>query len=336
MLASHHYSLAFVFAALELHVARLRVWYASLGAGVALLVVVLGFIFFVPAASFPLEEPVTIESGDTLYDIALRLEESGYIRSKLLFMGVARLTGLDTRIQQGTYIFHTSHNQFQVLYNLAHGITGIEMIRVALLEGMTAHDMGDALEKALPGFSQAEFEDKAIPLEGYLFPDTYFFPTDVTPDEVIERLIENFYVHIEDIDAELTAFDRALPDVIIMASLLEREARSLSEKRMVAGILWHRLSIDMPLQVDAVFGYINNRATYNPSFSDLEIDSPYNTYKNKGLPPGPIANPGLASLLAAVTPTRTEYLYYLTGRNGHMYYAKTFAEHKQNRARYLD
>ncbi|MBP9816793.1 MAG: endolytic transglycosylase MltG, partial [Candidatus Pacebacteria bacterium] len=104
----------------------------------------------------------------------------------------------------------------------------------------------------------------------------------------------------------------------------------------VSGILWNRIELGMPLQVDAVFGYIQDTQTYSPSFDDLEIESPYNTYRNKGLPPGPIANPGVNSILAAVTPTKTEYLYYLTGRDGKMYYAETFEAHKANRARYLD
>jgi UPF0755 protein len=189
----------------------------------------------------------------------------------------------------------------------------------------------------LPAFNRAQFEEIAIPLEGYLFPDTYFFPTDVTPEEVIERVYGNFNETMSRMDGEFEAFNRSLHDVTIMASLLEREGRSLKEKRMLAGILWHRIAIDMPLQVDAVFGYINNRATYSPSFADLEVDSLYNTYKYKGLPPGPIANPGYESLLAAVTPSDTgALLYYLTGNDGLMHYAKTFNEHKSNRARFLD
>jgi UPF0755 protein len=123
--------------------------------------------------------------------------------------------------------------------------------------------------------------------------------------------------------------------LVIMASLLEREAKTLADKRMVAGILWNRIKIGMPLQVDAVFGYIHDRATYSPSFDDLHVDSPYNTYLNKGLPPGPIDNPGLDSIIAAATPTKTSDLYYLTGSDGQMHYAKTFEQHKQNRALYL-
>ncbi len=120
-----------------------------------------------------------------------------------------------------------------------------------------------------------------------------------------------------------------------MASLLEREARTLKEKRMISGILWNRINKNMPLQVDAVFGYIFGKPTFSPSFADLKVKSSYNTYIHRGLPPGPISNPGLDSLLAAATPTKTAYLYYLTGTNGKMYYSKTLAEHNAHSVRYL-
>jgi UPF0755 protein len=121
-----------------------------------------------------------------------------------------------------------------------------------------------------------------------------------------------------------------------MASILEREANNPEDMRIVAGILWNRLDIDMPLQVDAVFGYIRQENGYTPTAEDLQLDSPYNTYRNRGLPPTPISNPGLDALLAAVQPEETPYLYYLTGRDGKMYYGRTFEDHKRNRALYLD
>lgn len=329
-------SFSLFLASLELHLATWRVRYASALLAVVLIAVAFWFSFLVPPSSFPVGAVIKIEEGAPLFETARTLQEAHYIRSAEAFVAVARLSGSDTRIQAGTYMFHTPADLFTIIHNLAHGITGIALVRVSLLEGMTARQMGEALATSLTNFDQARFEEIALPLEGYLFPDTYFFPENATPEEVIERMYQNFDEQIASIEEDIEAFGAPLPDVIIMASLLEREARSLSEKRAVAGVLYHRLAIDMPLQVDAVFGYINNRETYNPSFSDLEIDSPYNTYLYKGLPPGPIANPGLASLLAAVTPKETEALYYLTGRDGRMYYANTFAEHKINRARYLD
>jgi UPF0755 protein len=120
-----------------------------------------------------------------------------------------------------------------------------------------------------------------------------------------------------------------------MASLLEREANTAKDRRIVAGILWERLKIGMPLQVDAVFSYILEKDAYAPLFEDLKIESPYNTYLYRGLTPTPIGNPGIDAILAAAEPTKTKYLYYLTGKDGHMYYATTFAGHQSNREKYL-
>ena len=120
-----------------------------------------------------------------------------------------------------------------------------------------------------------------------------------------------------------------------MASLVEKEARTIASRRLVAGILWNRLELGMPLQVDAVFGYIFNRETYSPSFADLTTESPYNLYLHKGLPPGPINNPGLDALGATLNPTKTDYLYYLTGTDNLMHYATTYAGHLANQRKYL-
>jgi UPF0755 protein len=149
--------------------------------------------------------------------------------------------------------------------------------------------------------------------------------------EIVERMRENF-------DARVTGLalgGRSLSDTVTMASLLEKEARSDEHRRLVAGVLYNRLVKNMPLQVDAVFGYIFNRDTYSPSPTDLKVDSPYNTYTHRGLPPGPINNPGIAALTAAANPTETNYLYYLTGKDGTMYYATTYEGHKLNLQNYL-
>jgi UPF0755 protein len=146
---------------------------------------------------------------------------------------------------------------------------------------------------------------------------------------------ENFDTKISALSANITASRHTISDSIIMASLIEKEARTTGNRKIVSGILWSRLALGMPLQVDAVFGYIFNRDTYSPSFADLKVDSPYNTYVHAGLPPGPINNPGLDAILAALHPTKTNYLYYLTDKNGVMRYATTFAEHQANQRKYL-
>ena len=128
---------------------------------------------------------------------------------------------------------------------------------------------------------------------------------------------------------------KTLREVVIMASLLEKEAAKTEDRRMVAGILWKRISIGMPLQVDAVFPYIIGKNTFDLTRADLKVDSPYNTYKYKGLPVGPIANPGLDSMVAAMTPVKSNYIFYLTDMQSKFHFSVTYAQHLANQKKYL-
>jgi len=215
-----------------------------------------------------------------------------------------------------------------VLNRIETGETGIESVRVTLVEGMASFEMARVLETALPDFDTETFLVEAKKQEGYLFPDTYFIEPGTEVSIIISRLRENFEERTKDLG--LTR------EHIIMASLIEKEANTPEDRRLVSGILWNRLEKGMRLQVDATFGYTRGIPGYVPTGSDPDIDSPYNTYLNAGLPAGPITNPGLDSLEASLNPTSTSYLYYLTGRDGLMYYANTFEEHKRNRERFLD
>ncbi len=324
------------YAALEIHLARLREVYIAGALACFVAAFALWYVFFLPAPAFPEGRIITVPAGASVQEMANQLAEDGVIRSPFTFTLLARLRGGQGSMKSGKYVFAKPVGVFRVEERVEDGAFGVTATRVLFVEGSTVADMARILKRAFPDFDDAAFLDEAAPLEGYLFPDTYSFYPDVTPDDVVLTLYQNFKDHAGTISDDIAAFDRPLTDDVIMASILEKEARTLAEKRMVAGILWNRIKLGMPLQVDAVFGYINDRKTYSPSLSDLKVDSPYNTYTNKGLPPGPIGNPGLASLLAAVTPATTTDLYYLTGRDGVMHYAQTFAQHKINRAKYLD
>ena len=149
-------------------------------------------------------------------------------------------------------------------------------------------------------------------------------------------MLENFNVKITpELNAAVAESGRDFSDIVIMASLIEKEAGSRKDAEIISGILWKRIEIGMPLQVDAVFPYIIGKNTYEVTLQDLEVDSPYNTYKYPGLPIGPISNPGLVSIKAAINPQKTNYLYYLNDTNGVMHYATTFDEHKINKARHV-
>jgi UPF0755 protein len=321
-------------AVIELNISRLKGEYLSVLVALIVLCTASWYVFFLPAPEFPAGKIITISEGSSLTAVGNELAEKGVIRSPFLFKVLGRMRGGTMRA--GKYVFAEPTGLLRVEERVQDGAFGITATKVTLVEGATAREMARTIKGALPDFDADGFLAEAIPLEGHLYPDTYFLYPDTSPHELVLKMYANFTEHEKTVDAAVTAFDKPLGDDLVMASLLEKEARSLSEKRMVAGILWNRINRGMPLQVDAVFGYINDREIYSPSFAELKLDSAYNTYTRKGLPPGPIANPSAESLLAAVTPTKTDALYYLTGKDGLMHYAKTFAEHKANRARYLD
>jgi UPF0755 protein len=322
--------------AIEFQASRLRLIHLSGLLAGAVILLSFWYVFLDPTTHFPAGRIITIPESSSASSIAAMLEQAGLIRSPFLFEVLARLRGGEGSMHSGKYVFAKPVGLFRIEERVEDGAYGIVATRVFFQEGATARDMARILKQAFPDFDADAFLAEAIPLEGFLFPDTYLFYPDVTSHDVIVRMYANFSDKLDTLQPEITAFDRPLRDDLIMASLLEKEARTLTDRRMVAGILWNRIALGMPLQVDAVFGYINDRATYSPSFTDLAADSSYNTYAHKGLPPGPIGNPGLDSLLAAVTPATTTALYYLTGRDGQMHYANTFSEHKANRQKYLD
>lgn len=278
---------------------------------------------------------VVIERGETLPHIARTLTDKRIIAHPLLLSLLLRGTGTSGKVQPGAYLFLAPQSLFTVGYRIVHGSFGLPSARITFTEGMTVRDYGELLEASLPNLSAEAFIKAAQGEEGYLFPDTYLFQPGATTSQIIERLRGTFDSKIEPLQDQIEASGHSQSDIVIMASLIEKEARTDTNRRLVAGVLWNRLKKDMPLQVDAVFGYIFNRDTYSPSFDDLKVDSPYNTYLYRGLPPGPIDNPGLESIDAALHPTPSTFLYYLVDDEGVMHYATTYDEQLANQRKYL-
>jgi UPF0755 protein len=225
-------------------------------------------------------------------------------------------------------------------------------VKITFPEGLTTQDMAEILEKN--GFDGKAFFDLAndisesfrkryafladsqiSSLEGYLFPDTYFFKKDLTAENIAKKMLDNFENKIDEaLELEIKKQNKKLSDVINLASIVEKEVPTSGDMKIVAGIFENRLSIDMPLQSDATLSYLLNDTIDSHTIEQTNIASPYNTYKNKGLPPGPIANPGMQAILATVYPQETDYTYFLTARNGvdkKVYYAKTYEEHLANK-----
>lgn len=293
----------------------------------------LALAIFLNSAPFGQSESrhFSVYAGDSVTGTAMRLVEAESLRSALVFRVAVALFGGEVRA--GTYLIQRD-SAVGLALRMARGITGVTALKVTLPEGSSTREMSLILEKSLPGFSREKFHQIARDKEGYLFPDTYYLLPGTPEDEIVNVLENNFTERTANIRAEALTKGVNFDDVVKLASILEKEARQTETRKVVAGILLKRLERGMPLQVDAVFGYIFERDTYSPSFEDLEVDSPYNTYRYKGLPPTAINNPGLDAMSAALNPTSSPYWFYLTGKDGTMHYARTFDEHVSNR-RYL-
>jgi UPF0755 protein len=289
-----------------------------------------------PSAVFPVRTIITIPEGTTLTDAAQMLEHEGAIRSALALRIITRFMGDGVQVQAGDYFFDRPLHILEITKRVTRGEFGLEPIDITIPEGATTYQMAEIFADKLMRFDPATFLMLAREKEGYLYPDTYTFLPNATVSQVLDALERTFYERIRPLEGTIAASGKPIHEIITMASLLEKEAWDAEERKQIAGVLWHRIDINMPLQVDAVFGYIKGTNTFNPKFSDLEIDSPYNTYKNKGLPPGPIGSPSISSIEAAAQPVPTDALFYLHGKDGVLRVSKNFKEHLANRRKYLD
>lgn len=292
------------------------------------------YLFAAPAQFSP-GTLVSVSYGTSVPEIASNLADAHIIKHPTLFRALLRLSGEGGNVQMGVYKFAVPQNLFVVMYRLLAGDYGLPPVRLTFIEGVTTREVAVQVAAAFPTISAKDFLAVAKPQEGYLFPDTYLFQPSATTESIITTVRANFDKKITSISEKVGRSGYSLSDIVIIASLVEKEARTDTDRHIVAGILWNRIKLGMPLQVDAVFGYIFNRSTYSPSPVDLKVDSPYNTYTHRGLPPTPICNTGLAALEASANPAKTSYLYYLTGHDGLMHYATTYAGHQANLKKYL-
>ena len=298
---------------------------------------------------------VSIESGMSVSRIADLLEEKNLIRSPFAFRLYVRLHGMQTKLQAGRFVLSEAMSVPDVVEVLRSGKS--QEISVTIPEGWTVKDIDTAIARmglADSGsiidcaqrcdFSSFDFLPKVSglaarggKLEGYLYPDTYFADTaNFVPKFFLERMLGAFRKNVVDAYvADIKASGHSLHEIVTMASLVEEETRTDAERPIVAGILWKRYDGNIGLGVDAPVRYIVDKPTNAITVSDLETESPYNTRKFRGLPPGPIANPGLKSILAALDPQESPYWYYLHDTKGIIHYAVTNEEHNENRRKYL-
>lgn len=271
---------------------------------------------------------VTVSEGAGLFKVAGQLEQKKLIRSAKYLRQLGKKP-----IQPGLYEFSPSETPEQILQKLEKGET--IATRVTIPEGFTLKKIAARLkEKGVITDDDAFLTLATEPenLEGYLFPDTYFFAPGITPEAVIAQMRSNFTARVE------TGMDwdnKSRAEIITVASLVEREAVTDADRPKIAGVIYNRLARHMKLEIDATVQYALPEHKARLLYSDLKIDSPYNTYRVVGLPPGPICSPGLSSVQAALQPEKHDYLYYVLGATGKNHvFAKTFAEHKINVAHY--
>jgi UPF0755 protein len=296
---------------------------------------------------------ISIEKGMPAKQIAELLKNKGLISNKTTFYYYVRLTGADKNIIAGRYDLNKSMNVPDILEQITQ--IGSSEATLTVQEGLTISDIDDKLvsldvindsdfEKAVKNFDDYEnywFLDREtqkeleFPLEGYLYPDTYFIDTvDFDADDLIHIMLDNFENKFSTVRNEFNGQDRTIQEIITMASILQREVRTPDDFATVSGILWKRLDSNWHIGADATILYATKKKTID--IEDLEFDSPYNTRLHVGMPPGPICNPDIEHIKASINPKTSEYWYYLTTLDtGEVIYARDNDEQNVNKAKYL-
>lgn len=259
-----------------------------------------------------------ITEGETTFDIAENLKEKGFIRDIYSFLIYVYL--YDIKLIPGIYYLHTNMNIAKLVEPISKG--KIKEYKVTIIEGWRREEIAEMLAKNKIT-TQEEFMKASEKKEGYLFPDTYRFSIDIKAGEIVEKLIENFYKRTEGLNVS--------QDDLILASIIEREAKKDEDRAKIAGVFKNRLDAEMKLEADPTVQYAKGNWGILKLADYDGVKSPYNTYLYKGLPPGPICNPGLASIKAAVNPEKNDYYYFLHLDDGTTLYAKTLEEHNLNK-----
>lgn len=280
----------------------------------------------------------TIENGENIRSIADRLQKQNLIRSPVAFFLLARFGTVADKIQAGEFRLTRSINMYEIADSLTHGTVDVQ---ITIPEGWRNSEIALKLAQVL-SIPENEFLKAAS--EGFMFPDTYLIPKEASASQVSKIFLENFNKKVTDRELNLSRQKNlTLEELINIASLVEREAKFDDDRPVIASVILNRLKIGMKLDIDATvqyaLGYIPAEKSWwkkELTLEDLEVDSPYNTYKNPGLPPTPIANPGLEAIVAVLQAPKTDYLYYIADSTGKSHFAVSFEEHARNIAKYLN
>lgn len=304
----------------------------------------------------------SIKEGSSVKKISADLRSAGLIKNNFIFETFVWLSGAQGIFQAGDYNLRPGES----MSNLVDALTAVvvKSHRLTLIEGWTLTDVAGYLKNkgiiktenefyALTGRPLADYRktklDYAVPdydflsdkpayvgLEGYIYPDTYYVLEEDGAKGLLKKALHNFDKKLtSELRAEIARQGKTIFEIVTMASIVEREVFGFDDRRTVADIFWRRLKLGMPLQADSTVNYVTGSGRARSTYEDLKIDSPWNTYKYAGLPLGPISNPSIEAIHATVYPKSNNYLYFLTDKEGKIYYARTSAEHTANR-KYLD
>lgn len=290
-----------------------------------------------------------IPKNSSTAEIASRLESAGLIHSAAAFRFYARYQGIDGKFKPGDYLMSPAMALEEITGLLVKGPD--DTIKITVPEGFTVAQIADLLaQNGVAGKDDflrlmdskwdypymADLPTGKNRLEGYLFPDTYHVTPDTGSDKLVQMMLDRFNAVITEHNYIKMASDRdlTLHQAVTIASMVEREARVAGERARIAGVIFNRLKMGMPLQIDATIQYVLDKPKDILLYQDLEVDSPYNTYKHPGLPPGPIASPGWPSLQAVIEPEEHDYLYYVAKPDGSHAFSRTLQEHNNNIRRY--
>lgn len=320
---------------------------SAFGILVLLGIVILGVIWyylFAAPRNMVINEPrfapygaavVQMDPGLSVPEFATRLEKQGVVKSAKVFLSLIQKLHLEKKVKQGTYVFTTSTNVFEVVNRVSSANYGYTPVKVTIPEGYTTYAIAKAIPEKLVDIKPEDFIAASAGLEGYLFPDTYFLYPYATSSALIALMRNNFDNKMKPLQESIAASGHTLEQIITMASILEKEVQTLEDKQIVSDLFWRRINTGMPLQADSTLTYVTGKTSDELTLKDLRENSPYNSYTNKGLPPGPISNPGIISIRAAISPVSNEYVFFLSDNDGVTHFSKTYVEHLRLKKKYL-
>jgi len=324
--------------------------------------VLLGGLYFWNQIGLPVsgnEEEVVfnIKDGESVKEIGVNLEAVELIRSAYWFEVYVFFDGSQSNFIAGDYLLGKDSNIKEVVDILTSGQVADEQV-ITIIEGWNSVEISDYLaeqgvvekndflkavatkdsRRLIPDKIYNLLVDKPAEqdLEGYLFPDTYRIYEDATSVDIIKKMLDNFEIKFTDqMKQDVEAGNMSIYEIITLASIIEKEVRTDTDRKIAAGIFYDRMNLGVALQSDATVNYVTGKQALQPSSEDLKVDNLYNTYKYKGLPPGPICNPALSAIMAAIYPEKSEYFYFLTKPDGSTVFSKTYDEHLENKRKYL-